>query len=96
MGGKRDVIWETARNPKWADANHQSISLEVKFDFMPSEMTFTCSPDDIERYSQDLFDRAYAGEFGKIEEFGLRPVTIAKQLELNFEEEERRLMKMLD
>ena len=56
-----------ARNPKWVNAEHNMIDLEV--DFMPLDeewLPYTCSPDDVVAHSRELYRRAVAGDFGII------------------------------
>ena len=56
-----------ARNPKWVDANHNMIDLEV--DFVPIDeewLPYTCSPNDKVAHSRELYRRAVDGEFGQI------------------------------
>lgn len=56
-----------ARNPKWVDANHNMIDLEV--DFVPIDeewLPYTCSPNDVVAHSRELYRRAVDGEFGQI------------------------------
>ena len=56
-----------ARNPKWVDANHNMIDLEV--DLVPLDeewLPYTCSPTDVVAHSRELYRRAVAGDFGQI------------------------------
>jgi hypothetical protein len=58
-----------ARNPKWVNAEHNMIDLEV--DFMPLDeewLPYTCSPDDVVAHSRELYRRAVAGDFGQIDD----------------------------
>ena len=56
-----------ARNPRWTNAEHNMIDLEV--DFMPLDeewLPYTCTPDDVVAHSRELYRRAVAGDFGII------------------------------
>jgi hypothetical protein len=62
--------YTTVRNLIWADELHTRITCEVNFTHLPEEfVNFTASPDDTETYSQEIFSRALAGEFGEIQEY---------------------------
>ena len=63
-----------ARNPKWVDANHNMIDLEV--DLVPIDeewLPYTCTPDDVVAHSRELYRRAVAGDFGIIADEIERP-----------------------
>jgi uncharacterized protein with HEPN domain len=63
-------MYTSVKNPSWADELHTQINCEVNFSHLPEEfVNFTASPDDIETYSQEIFSRALAGEFGEIQEY---------------------------
>ena len=56
-----------ARNPRWTNAEHNMIDLEV--DFLPLDeewLPYTCTPDDVVAHSRELYRRAIAGDFGQI------------------------------
>jgi len=56
-----------ARNPRWTNAEHNMIDLEV--DFLPLDeewLPYTCTPDDVVAHSRELYRRAVAGDFGII------------------------------
>ena len=58
-----------ARNPRWVDANHNMIDLEV--DLVPLDeewLPYTCSPTDVVAHSRELYRRAVAGDFGQIDD----------------------------
>lgn len=58
-----------ARNPRWTNADHNMIDLEV--DFLPLDeewLPYTCSPDDVVAHSRELYRRAVAGDFGQIDD----------------------------
>ena len=63
-----------ARNPRWTNAEHNMIDLEV--DFMPLDeewLPYTCTPDDVVAHSRELYRRAVAGDFGIIADEIERP-----------------------
>ena len=67
-----------ASNPVYADENHVSILLDVKFDELGEEMVrFLAKADDIEPHGVNLFCRAMVGEFGPITPYQKQiPVTL--------------------
>lgn len=57
----------SARNPKWANAEHSLIDLEVDFeDYVEEYLPYTASPTDVVDHSRELYSRALGGEFGEI------------------------------
>jgi hypothetical protein len=59
-----------ARNPRWANPEHNAIDLEVDFSDLPEEyLPYTASPTDVVEHSRELYSRALDGEFGEIAEF---------------------------
>ena len=63
-----------ARNPRWTNAEHNMIDLEV--DFLPLDeewLPYTCTPDDVVAHSRELYRRAVAGDFGIIADEIERP-----------------------
>ena len=63
-----------ARNPRWTNAEHNMIDLEV--DFLPLDeewLPYTCTPDDVVAHSRELYRRAVAGDFGQIADEIERP-----------------------
>ena len=59
-----------ARNPKWANAEHSLIDIEVDFEGYPEEyLPYTASPVDVVEHSRELYSRALSGEFGAIAEY---------------------------
>lgn len=59
----------SARDPRWSDLAHRSIVLMVILEDTKDiygEIPFAASAEDTEPYGVDLFNRAVAGEFGKI------------------------------
>ena len=60
---------DAARNPKWTNADHNMIDIEVNFNELEEEwLPYTCSPDDIVEHSRTLYTRAANAEFGEITE----------------------------
>lgn len=61
---------ESAKNPKWDDASHSTITLTALFKELEShgEIEFSASPEDVEEHGRDIFARAVALEFGAIAE----------------------------
>ncbi len=63
-----------ARNPRWTNAEHNMIDLEV--DFLPLDeewLPYTYTPDDVVAHSRELYRRAVAGDFGQIADETPRP-----------------------
>jgi len=59
-----------ARNPRWANPEHNAIDLEVDFTDLPEEyLPYTATPTDVVEHSRELYNRALAGEFGTIAEY---------------------------
>ena len=60
----------SARNPKWANPEHNMIDLEVDFEGFPEEYTsYTCSPNDVVEHSRLLYSAAANGDYGTIAEY---------------------------
>lgn len=58
-----------ARNPRWTNAEHNAIDLEVDFAPLDEEwLDYTCSPTDVVEHSRNLYTRAANGEFGTVSE----------------------------
>jgi len=57
---------EYARDPIWADATGNAITLFVKFEEFNEEHHFNATNYDTESYGVDLYNRAVAGEFGAV------------------------------
>ena len=56
-----------ARNPRWTNAEHNAIDLEVDFAPLDEEwLPYTCSPTDVCEHSRTLYTRAVNGEFGTV------------------------------
>lgn len=60
---------EYAKNPMWNSADEQQIYIEVKFAEFSEELPFNASAFDSEPHGVELYNRAKAGEFGKIAPF---------------------------
>ena len=59
-----------ARNPKWANPEHNMIDLEVDFEGYPEEyLPYTCSPNDVVDHSRQLYSEAVNGDYGTIAEY---------------------------
>ncbi len=52
---------------RWANSDHTSIDMTVTIN--GQKMPFTARADDPESYGRELFNKAVAGEFGKIAEY---------------------------
>lgn len=68
-----------ARNPKWIDAAHSAVDLEIEhaqYGWIP----FTASPNDPEEHGRVLHAAAVAGEFGLIAEY-VAPVETPEQVQ---------------
>ena len=68
-----DISYEVARarNPKWANAEHSMIDLEVDFSPLDEEwLPYTASPTDSEvEHSRYLYTQALDGAYGNIEDW---------------------------
>tara|TARA_B100000925_G_scaffold230850_1_gene179407 strand:+ start:229 stop:645 length:417 start_codon:yes stop_codon:yes gene_type:complete len=68
-----DISYEVARarNPKWANAEHSMIDLEVDFSPLDEEwLPYTASPTDTEvEHSRYLYTQALNGAYGNIEDW---------------------------
>ena len=68
-----DISYEVARarNPKWANAEHSMIDLEVDFSPLDEEwLPYTASPTDSEvEHSRYLYTQALNGAYGNIEDW---------------------------
>ena len=60
-----------ARNPKWANLDHNMINLEVDFAPLDEEwLPYTCSPTDTEvEHSRYLYSKAVNGDYGEIADY---------------------------
>jgi hypothetical protein len=67
---------ESASDPFWNDAQHETIFLNVKFAEFNEIMPFTATPYDDMPYGVELFNRAKAGEFGEVRSFSEHPAHV--------------------
>ena len=59
-----------ARNPKWANSEHNMIDIEVDFEGYPEEyLPYTCSPTDVVEHSRTLYAQAVNGDYGTVSEY---------------------------
>lgn len=71
---------EYAKNPRWVNAEHTMIDLEIKWDQIDEELPFTASPTDCEAHGRAIFDAAAAGQFGEVAEY-VPPPTPLEEIE---------------
>jgi hypothetical protein len=57
---------ESATNPKYVNAEGTAIELQVKFAEFSEAMPFGATSYDVEPHGVDIYNRAKAGEFGKV------------------------------
>ena len=92
-------MYASVKNPIWANELHTQINCEVNFNNLPEEfVNFTASPYDIETYYQEIFSRAFAGEFGEIQEY-IPPFSQEQLTEMKWEalrQERDRLLYQTD
>lgn len=62
-----------AKNPRWANAEHTMIDLEIKWETINEEFPFTASPTDCEAHGRAIFEAAAAGQFGPVAEYVAPP-----------------------
>lgn len=57
-----------ARNPVWANAEQNFITVEAKWEHLESEgyLPFGANPNDVEAHGRDLYQRCVNGEFGTV------------------------------
>jgi hypothetical protein len=60
---------EYAKNPRWVNAEHTMIDLEIKWETINEEYPFTASPTDVEAHGRAIFEAAAAGQFGEVAEY---------------------------
>lgn len=58
-----------AKDPVFANEEHTTVDLTVKFDHLDMEVSFHASADDVEPHGRDIHRRAMEGEFGVISPF---------------------------
>jgi hypothetical protein len=77
-------MYTTVINPRWGNPEHTVINCEVNFNHLPEEIVnFTASPTDTESYSQEIYARSIAGEFGPIGEY-VSPLTQEQLTEMEW------------
>lgn len=81
-----------AKNPKWANRAKTMIFLMVKFEEFENELFFAANPNDSEAHGRDLFNRAFNGEFGEIEDFSAELPTQEYVIEMVKAERDRILL----
>ena len=67
---------ENAQNPKWINADHTLIDLEIehpRYGLIP----FTASQTDTEKSGREIFERAANGEFGTVADYVQPPPPVA-------------------
>ena len=57
---------QSAKDPTWANEEHTSINLIVKFEEFGDEVPFTATPYDPMPYGVELFNNGVAGDYGTI------------------------------
>ena len=67
---------QCAKNPRWVNAEHTMIDLEIKWDQIDVELPFTASPDDCEAHGRAIFAAAQAGQFGPVAEYVAPPAPV--------------------
>lgn len=67
---------EYAKNPRWVNAEHTMIDLEIKWETIDVELPFTASPTDCEAHGRAIFEAAAAGQFGAVAEYVAPPEPI--------------------
>lgn len=56
----------TVKNPRWSNADKQTIDCEITTNILNGEVPFTASPYDSELHGRDIFFRCINNEFGPI------------------------------
>ncbi|KHN59912.1 tail fiber assembly protein [Aeromonas hydrophila] len=69
----------SAANPRYAETDIDSITLDVLFSHLSKSIPFTARKDDTEEHGRELYSRAVFGEFGPIEVITPPPPTEAEQ-----------------
>lgn len=67
------LTFTTVTNLKYVSADHQIISMMVKFDDFDEAISFVATANDVEEHGRLLFEKAIAGDFGSIAEFTPSP-----------------------
>lgn len=83
---------EYAVSPKWANAEHTAIDLNVKFLEFNDVVPFTATTNDSQPHTKELFNRALNGEYGDISEFATELVdTLNSNKNIIFQVEMRQM-----
>lgn len=69
----------SAANPRYAETDADSVTLDVLFSHLSKSMPFTARKDDTEEHGRELYSRAVFGEFGPIEVITPPPPTEGEQ-----------------
>ena len=73
---------EYAKNPRWVNAEHTMIDLEIKWETINVELPFTASPTDCEAHGRAIFEQASQGAFGPVAEYVAPPESLTLQDDL--------------
>jgi hypothetical protein len=63
-----------AKKPVFSNAQQTLISLVVKFEEFDEELPFTADPTDCVAHGVEIFNRALAGEFGRVGAYTPPPI----------------------
>lgn len=83
--------FSSAHSPVFANAEHTTIDLMVKFDHLDMEVSFHASGEDVEPHGRMIFMQAMAGEFGEVAPFKQEVSLVSDSVILKAE-----LKRMLD
>lgn len=64
---------QSVRDLVWANAEHTIFSCLVKFAEFGEELPFGCASGDLYEHTQEIWDKANAGEYGAIAEYVATP-----------------------
>lgn len=65
-----EIIINSASNPRWANAAHTSINIDVNFEHLPEEIVaFSASANDTELHGRQIYENAVYGDYGTIQEY---------------------------
>jgi hypothetical protein len=71
---------EYAKDPCWANAEHTTIDLTIKWDGINEEYPFNASSIDCEAHGRAIFAAAVAGEYGLVAEYVPPPPPTTEEL----------------
>ena len=60
---------QSVRDLVWANAEHTIFSCMVKFAEFTEELPFGCAAGDLYEHTQEIWDKANAGDYGTIAEY---------------------------